>query len=82
MGGRKLDKDWEIMEWKVKRAIEEIEREKGKGREKRRRWWDEVCEKERGEKNIEGLEKERVRDTGEANRNIRSYVKKGGKKIC
>lgn len=38
MGGRKLDKDWEIMEWKVKRAIEEIEREKGKGREKRRRW--------------------------------------------
>lgn len=25
MGGRKLDEDWEIMEKKVKRAMEEIE---------------------------------------------------------
>lgn len=36
IGRRELDKGWKIMEEKVKRAIEEIEREKGKGKEKKR----------------------------------------------
>lgn len=36
IGERELDEDWEIMEEKVKKAIEEIEREKGEGKEKRR----------------------------------------------
>lgn len=58
--GRKLE-DWKIVEEKVKRAIEEIERERGKEKEKKRGWWDEKCEikKEKGEKEIERLEKER-----------------------
>lgn len=36
MGGGKLDKDWEIMEKKVKAAIKEIEREKSEGQRKRK----------------------------------------------
>lgn len=36
--GRELNEDCGIMEEKVKRAIKEIERERGKGKEKRRGW--------------------------------------------
>lgn len=44
IGGRELNEDWEIVKEKVKRAVEEIEREKSKGKENKRGWWDEKCE--------------------------------------
>lgn len=38
-----LDGDWEIIEEKVTRAIDEVEKKKGKGKEKRKDWWDKEC---------------------------------------
>lgn len=49
MRGRKLDENWKIMEEKVKRAIEKIERKREKRMERRREWWNEECEAKRRE---------------------------------
>lgn len=80
IGVRKLDEDWEIVEEKMKRTIEEIERERGKEKEKKREWWDEECETKKSEVRRE-LRKwrrkgEMERGTKEVNMSTKSYVRK------
>lgn len=80
---RELNKDWKTMEEKVKRAIEDIQREKGEGKEKRRRWWDEKDKEKRDEKGVKGMEKEgKLRCIREVDMSIKIYVKERRGRKC
>lgn len=72
--GRKLE-DWKIVEGKVKKALEEIERERGKEKEKKRGWWDEKCEVKKRE-----VRKE-LRDWRRKERDGEKY-KRGKHELC
>lgn len=49
MRGRKLDDDWEIIEEKVKRTVEEIKKKREKEKVRRREWWNKECEAKKRE---------------------------------
>lgn len=42
-------KEWEEVEETVKKAMKETELEMGGERRRRERWWDEDCERKKGE---------------------------------
>lgn len=42
--GRDLNENWEVIEEKIKRVIEEIKKKRKKRRKRRRGWWNEECE--------------------------------------
>lgn len=47
--GEDIEREWEKMEGSVKRTMKEVEEGRGVGKVRKEGWWDEECEKRKGE---------------------------------